>query len=152
MIIDKAGGVILLIYVLSGLIWHYLRSQPEEEEEEEEIDLIDSIRLEREVEMLHQQMQKLKQLDEMIIDIRLCHPAAVQKAFRMEWVSTAGNNHQFDFMADGGNPSTEYLLSLAIAEREEVNANIQERICDLYCRACYEDFLEVALPEKYNTV
>lgn len=147
---EGVSGFIALLYIALG-VWLALRhaNRAPEPEQEEQANDFDSIRLEGEIEALHKKMLKLRQLDEMIIDLRLCRPAEVQKAFRMEWMSEAGTNHAFDFIADGGNPSTEYLLSLAVAEREEVNEDIKRRIFDLYCRACYENFSEVVDREKY---
>jgi hypothetical protein len=149
---EGVAGFICLCYLIFAAWLEIRRRRQEGPEEEEAPEPINALRLEGEVEALHRKMQKLRQLDEMIIDLRLCRPAAVQKAFRMEWMSAAGQNHTFDFFADGENLSTAYLLELAIAERAEVNQEIQQRIYDLYRRTCYEDFCAAADPEKYMTV
>lgn len=101
----------------------------------EEIDFFDSLRLQREVQELAAKMSQLEALDNMIIDLRLCKPAEVLRAFRMEWQGAGGTSHAFDFMADGQSASSEYLMELAIEERSELNAEIAERIFDLYTRA-----------------
>lgn len=133
-----AALLLVAVWVIAAVILR--RWQPEEEEEESA--MFDSAMLSKEVEALSRKMSKLQQLDEMIIDLRLCKPAEAQRAFRMEWMSAAGKNNAFEFMADGSNLSTQYLLELAIAEREEVNADIQRRIYDLYQRACALDYQE----------
>ena len=109
------------------------RRKPHEEEEPPE--MFDAAMLSKEVDALNRKMQKLEQLDEMMIDLRLCKPAEVQRAFRMEWMGTAGKNNSFDFMADGENVSTKCLLEMASQEREELNEDIRHRIYDLYARA-----------------
>ena len=101
---------------------------------------VDSAMLEKEISDLYSAMSRLKQLDDMIIDIRLCKPAESQRAFKMEWMSTAGQSHALEFMADGDNISTECLLELAVAEREEVNADIQQRIFDLYRMVSFAEY------------
>lgn len=142
-----ASAAMLVLYVGLG-IWLLRRNgEPEEDEEQE---FFDSIMLQKEVEALHKKMQKLREYDEMIIDLRLCRPSAVQRAFRMEWMSAAGINHDLTIMADGENPSTHYMLEMAIEEREELNREIQARIFDLYQRACMEDFSEFSSAEKYH--
>lgn len=112
------------------------------EDPEEEIDFFDSLRLQREVQELAAKMSQLEALDNMIIDLRLCKPAEVLRAFRMEWQGAGGTSHAFDFMADGQNASSEYLMELAIEERSELNAEIAERIFDLYTRASKLSFYD----------
>ena len=104
-------------------------------EEPEQIDFYDSLRLQREVHELAAKMEQLEALDNMIIDLRLCKPAEVMRAFRMEWQGTDGTNHAFDFMADGQSASSEHLMELAMQERSELNEEIAQRIYDLYMRA-----------------
>ena len=145
---ERGTGVIEMIIpaiLVSGYILLAVsmsRRKPQEEEEPPE--RFDAAMLAKEVEALNRKMQKLQQLDEMIIDLRLCKPAEMQKAFRMEWMSTGGKNNSFEFMADGSNMSTHCLLEMAYQEREELNADIQRRIHDLCARA--------QVIEKYDTV
>lgn len=148
---DGIQGVIVLILYVGLGIW-LCRREPEQPDDETEAPFFDSIRLEQEVEQLHKKMKKLREFDEMIIDLRLCRPDAVQRAFRMEWQSAAGIDHTLDMIADGENPSTRYFLQLARAEREALNAEIQTRIFDLYCRACVEDMAAEFSDEKKLTV
>ena len=131
---------ILLIAGIVAVAVFIHKSNQWQADEEQELSLFDSAKLDREVQALHSDMMRLRQLDDMIIDLRLCKPAEAQKAFRMEWMSTAGQNHALEFMADGNNPSTAYLLELAVSEREEVNADVIRRIVDLYQRACIYDY------------
>lgn len=106
-------------------------------EEPEEQNFFDSIELQNEVHTLNERMNRLSELDNMIIELRLCKPSEALRAFRMEWQGTAGVNHGIDFMADGESESSSYLLDLAIAERNELNTEIGQRIADIYRRACY---------------
>ena len=113
---------------------------------EEEVDFFDSLRLQREVQELASRMNDLEALDNMIIDLRLCKPAEVLRAFRMEWQGAGGQEHKFDFLADGQNASGEYLMELAIQERDELNTEIAQRIYDLYTRASRLSFYD-EMPE-----
>lgn len=130
-------AILLVAGYIALAVW--LRNKQQSKGDEESA-MFDSALLAKEVEALSRKMQKLQQLDEMIIDLRLCKPAEVQRAFRMEWMGAAGKNHSFDFMADGSNLSTQHLLELAIAQREELNADIKARIFDLYAKACELDY------------
>lgn len=142
------GFCVLLVWLWLGIWLVVQKTEPEEEEP----NFFDSIRVEQEVDLLHKKMQKLREYDEMIIDLRLCRPSAVQRAFRMEWMSAAGINHAIDVMADGENPSTKYMLELAIDERAALNEEIQQRIFDLYTRCCVEDFYSEISEGKSYTV
>lgn len=137
---ETEGLICLIIYAVIFAAFMAAKRKASVEDEEEIETGFDSAYLAKEVEGLAKKMRELEQLDEMIIDLRLCKPAEVQRAFRMEWMSAAGKNHEFEFMADGENASTEYLLELATAEREELNAEILQRVYDLYMRACELDF------------
>ena len=95
-------------------------------------EFFDTADLQKEIELLHEAAKRLDDLDTLIIDLRLCRPSEVVRAFRMEWQSVSGKEHAFDFLADGENASTDYLLAMAEQERDELNAEIAERIFDLY--------------------
>lgn len=106
-------------------------------EEDQEIIPVDSIRMQKEVHELNDKMHELEALENMMIDLRLCKPAEVIRAFRMEWQGTDGIDRKFDFFADGQNESSTHLLELAAAEREHLNSEIMQRICDLYANATH---------------
>lgn len=137
---ETEGLICLIIYAVIFAAFMAAKRKAIAEDEEEIEPGFDSADLAKEVEAIAKKMRELEQLDEMIIDLRLCKPAEVQRAFRMEWMGAAGKSHSFDFMADGENASTEYLLELAIAQREELNADIKARIFDLYAKACELDY------------
>lgn len=114
-----------------------MRRTPEPETDPDP--LIDSAALIAEIERLHRRAQELAQLDDMIIDIRLCDPERVQRAFRVSWQSTSGTDHEYDVIADGQTVGTASLLEMAAAERADLNAEIIQLIFDLYARACAID-------------
>ena len=95
----------------------------------------DSARLQGEVNELHRCMNELEQLDAMIIDLRLCKPDELHKAFRIQWQGSTGRQHALDFMSTGANGNTRHMIALAESQREELNEEIQSRIVDLYTRA-----------------
>lgn len=137
-------SVLLIVFQIVAVYFGYRafckRKEPDD------IDFFDSLRLQREVQELNSKMNELEALDNMIIDLRLCKPAEVMRAFRMEWQGAAGIEHKFDFMADGQNASSEYLMELAIEERAALNQEIAQRIYDLYSRASRLSLLD-DLPE-----
>lgn len=92
------------------------------ETDQEEPEDFDAIELKPEVERLLREMNRLQELDGMLIDLRLC-PEDYQRAFRMEWQGAAGNRHAIDIMTDGTDVSGGYLTELARAERDQVNAD-----------------------------
>ena len=102
----------------------------------------DSLKLQREIHALNEMVNRIEELDSMIIDLNLCKPSEVLRNFRMEWQGTAGINHGFDFLADGQSDSSAHLMELAIAEREELNTQVALRIADIYSKACALSFYD----------
>lgn len=100
----------------------------------DETPLFDSARLQREISALYHASQELESVDRMILDLRLCKPSELHKAFRISWSSCDGNQ-SLDFMAAGDDATTAGMMKLASERREAVNADILERITDLYSRA-----------------
>lgn len=130
--------VVVVVIIAAMLIREHRRKQSEADDEQR---LFDSARLQGEIESLYHAAQQLQQLDQMIIDLRLCKPDELHKAFRIEWQGST-KSHSFDFFSTGANTNTAHLIELAEDQREEVNAEIQERIIDLYSRAQEFDFME----------
>lgn len=106
-------------------------------DEYQEVTPVDSTRMQKEVHELNEKMHELEALENMIIDLRLCKPTEVIRAFRMEWQGTDGIDRKFDFLADGQSASSTHLLELAAAEREQLNSEIMQRIYDLYSIATH---------------
>lgn len=116
-------------FAIGRLIYRVLIPEPEEDQEQTPFD---SIRMQKEVHELNEKMHELEALENMMIDLRLCKPTEVIRAFRMEWQGTDGIDRKFDFLADGQNASSTHLFELAAAEREQLNSEIMQRIYDLY--------------------
>lgn len=127
-------GAVMFLGVIAWALYAASRNDAPQDEPEDE--LIDTARLIREIDALHSMAHQLADLDDMLIDLRLCRPGEVHRAFKMEWLGAAGKSHSVDFMSDGENAADEYLTELAYARRDELNAEICERIYDLYLRAC----------------
>lgn len=130
------GAIAVCLYLLFA-VWAYrtITRRADDDEEPEELPTYDTAQMEGEVNALYDEMRKLRELDEMMIDLRLCSPDEMQRGFRIEWQSVGGQNHRFDFLADGASESTEHLMQLAQAERDAVNDAITRRINVLYYRA-----------------
>ena len=128
-------GIIILIADIIIAYAVYRMMHKDKEEPPDEIGMCNSMLLQRDIQELAAKTEQLEALDNMIIDLQLCRPSEVIRAFRMEWQSTGGKDYDFEFLADGQNASTEYLMQLAREEREQLNAEIAARITDLYQKA-----------------
>lgn len=129
------GAIIFIIFVYAAVIACAILRKLHYRVEEDDASDYDTMQVEKDVDALGADMRRLKELDEMMLDLRVCSPAELQRSFRVEWQSTSGNNHMLDIIADGDNASTERLLALAAAERDELNTKITRRINSLYFRA-----------------
>lgn len=121
--------VAVLIYRLYS-IFAYRNEEPENEP-------IDCGALQKDVAELHSMMQRLAELDSAILELKLCRPAEQMRSFRVEWQSVSGTDHVVDFMADGESESSESFKLWAVNERIRLNAEISQRIYDLYAKASY---------------
>lgn len=129
--------VIACIVIIAVYLW--IKHKRQQAEQEPEQTFFDSARLQNEVNALHRCMQELEQLDAMLIDLRLCKPDELHKAFRVQWQGSTGKEHALDFMSTGANGNTRHMIELAESQRDELNEEIQARIVDLYTRAqCME--------------
>lgn len=131
--------IIAVIGIIAFYLWARSKT-PDAGAEDPEQPFFDSARLQNEVNSLHRCMQELEQLDEMIIDLRLCKPEELHRAFRVNWHGSTGKEHTLDFMSTGGNGNTLHMIELAEGRRDELNEEIQERIVDLYTRAQSMEF------------
>lgn len=134
---DILAAVCIGIWFVIGYFGYKVTHRPEPE-----VSIFDSTDLQREINSLNEMVNRVAELDNMIIDLGLCKPSEVLRAFRMEWQGSAGINHSFDFMADGQSDSSAHLLELAIAERAELNTQVAQRIADIYAKACALSFQE----------
>ena len=148
-------GFLLFYICFAYLLYRKIKSygaDSQEDEPEEQPREFDSMRLQKEVQYLHDRMQELEQLDNMIIDLRLCRPSEAIKAFRVEWCSASGAERGIQLMADGQNTSSQHLLALAESQREEKNREIIQRIYDLYTICCERDYQEVSGPPIHGEI
>lgn len=123
-------GALLLILMIWLLV--IIRYKEKGEAEQETTGGFDGELLRKEIARLYDLSQEMKQVDEMLIDLRVCKPAEAEKYFRVDWMSTAGENRTLDFIADGENLTTEKLTEIAMERRDELNQKIADAICDLY--------------------
>ena len=123
-------GALLLILMIWMLV--IIRYKEKGEAEQETTGGFDGELLRRDITKLYELSQEMEQVDEMLIDLRVCKPAEAEKYFRVDWMSTAGENRTLDFIADGENLTTEKLTEIAMDRRDELNQEIADAICDLY--------------------
>ena len=131
-------GALLLILMIWLLA--IIRKKEAEEVEEETTGGFDGELLRQEIARLYDLSQEMQQVDEMLIDLKVCRPAEMEKFFRIDWMSTACENRSLDFIADGENSTTERLTEIAMERRDELNQEIADAICDLYQAAIDMDF------------
>lgn len=138
--------VFAVLAIIAAYAWIKHRQRQAEQAEQEQA-AFDSARLQGEISALYRASQELEQLDEMIIDLRLCKPDELHKAFRIEWQGST-KAHSLDFMSTGANTNTAHMIALAEDQREQVNADIQARIADLYARAQERRFFDAYHAQK----
>lgn len=123
-------GALLLILMIWLLV--IIRYKEKGETEQETTGGFDGELLRQEITRLYDLSQEMQQVDEMLIDLRVCKPAEAEKYFRVDWMSASGENRALDFIADGENLTTEKLTEIAMERRDELNQKIADAICDLY--------------------
>ena len=128
----NAAAVALILFLFLVIILIDRRNRHRKREGEQAF--FDSARLQSEIAALYHASQELETLDSMIIDLRLCKPNELHKAFRIEWQGST-KAHSLDFMSTGANRNTRHMIALAEDQREQLNEEIQCRIAALYARA-----------------
>lgn len=123
-------GALLLILMIWLLV--IIRYKEKGESEQETTGGFDGELLRKDIAKLYELSKEMKQVDEMLIDLRVCKPAEAEKYFRVDWMSASGENRALDFIADGENLTTEKLTEIAMERRDELNQAIADAICDLY--------------------
>lgn len=131
-------GALLIILMIWLLV--IIKAKEKEEVEQESTGGFDGELLRQEIARLYDLSQEMQQVDEMLIDLKVCRPAEAEKFFRVDWLSSSGENRAIDFLADGENITTEKLTEIAIERRDELNQKIADAICDLYQAAIDMDF------------
>lgn len=139
-------GALLLILMIWLLV--IIRYKEKGYAEQETTGGFDGELLRMDITKLYELSQEMKQVDEMLIDLRVCKPAEAEKYFRVDWMSTAGENRTLDFIADGENLTTEKLTEIAMDRRDELNQKIADAICDLYQAAI--DMDDVTGSDNYS--
>lgn len=123
-------GALLLILMIWLLV--IIRYKEKGEAEQERTGGFDGELLRKDIARLYDLSQEMEQVDEMLIDLRVCKPAEAEKYFRVDWMSASGENRALDFIADGENLTTEKLTEIAMERRDELNQAIADAICDIY--------------------
>ncbi len=123
-------GALLLILMIWLLV--IIRYKEKGEGEQDTTGGFDGELLRKDIAKLYDLSQEMEQVDEMLIDLRVCKPAEAEKYFRVDWMSASGENRNLDFIADGENLTTEKLTEIAMERRDELNQAIADAICDLY--------------------
>lgn len=130
-------GALLLFLILWLIVIVKTKEKKELEMEQDEESGFDAELLRSDISKLYALSQEMKQVDEMLIDLKVCRPTEAEKYFRVDWMSAAGENHTLDFIADGENITTEKLTDIAQDRREVLNKEIADKICGLYQAIIY---------------
>lgn len=124
---------LLIILAISAMLIHNAlaaeRYEPEEEETEPDCSYDD---LGDQIEEIYATKCRMDELEQMMTDLQTCDPDKLQKSFRCNWQTTAGNNLQHDFWATGKNRNTEYLYRMAMDELQELRCSLLNQIENLY--------------------
>lgn len=124
------GLAILAFYVAVGAgIYALLKRKKKDKPQEFHFDVAQVREM---VEELAQIMGELQDLDDMLLDLKLCKPGENHRAFRLDWQTNSGKDKTLDMFADGQNVDTKNLYRLAAQRRAELNADILASIEDLY--------------------
>lgn len=128
--VDMEGALLLILII--WLLVIIKGKEKEIEQEQETTGGFDGELLRQEIARLYDLSQEMQQVDEMLIDLKVCRPAEAEKYFRVDWMSASGENRALDFIADGENLTTEKLTEIAMERRDILNQAIADKICDLY--------------------
>lgn len=139
--------VVAVVAIIAAYLY-FRHKQKQADTDDQSAELFDSARLQREIMELARCAKELEQLDNMLIDLRLCRPDELHRNFRVQWCSSTGD-HALDFMSDGQNANTANLIAIATDQREAVNEQIQQRIIDLYEKAQSLDFYSEYNAERH---
>lgn len=137
-----AASFLSFLCICAWILIGYAAYRILHKDDTQEVQFFDSKELQDEIHALDAIIKRIEELDDMIIELRLCDPTKAMRAFHIAWQGTAGKQHGFDFMADGQSASSEHLMELAIAEREELNTQAARRIADIYSKACALSFYD----------
>lgn len=131
---------VIAALLILGLIIAFAYLAKRSRQTEEDIPTQNMMRLIREIDTLHRRAHELEDVDNLLIDLRLCKHGESFRAFHMGWQSASGKEHTVDFLTDGSDLSARQMMRLAEAKREELNGEIAARIADLYTMACMQEY------------
>lgn len=116
----------LVLTVLGGAAWVGSKlGRREPEEKTQPISKSSYSEISDQITRLNRYKEDIDELSEMIADIMSCSPGKVMKGVT---IRIPESDHEFDFLIDGEDDSSNLLLDLLENERERLNTSLRQEI------------------------
>jgi hypothetical protein len=116
----------LVLTVLGASAWVGSRlGHREPEEKTQQISKSSYSEISDQITRLNRYKEDIDELSEMIADIMSCSPGKVMKGIT---IRVPESEHEYDFLIDGEDETSQLLLELLEAERERLNTSLRQEI------------------------
>lgn len=118
--------LMLVLTVLGGAAWVGGRlGKREPEEKTQPISKSSYSEISDQITRLNRYKEDIDELSEMIADIMSCSPGKVMKGIT---IRVPESDHEYDFLIDGEDETSNLLLDLLENERERLNTSLRQEI------------------------
>lgn len=118
--------LMLVLTVLGGAAWVGGRlGHREQEEKPQQISKASYSEISDQITRLNRYKEDIDELSEMIADIMSCNPGKVMKGIT---IRVPESDHEYDFLIDGEDETSNLLLDLLEDERERLNTSLRQEI------------------------
>ena len=116
----------LVLTVLGASAWVGSRlGKREPEEKKQQISTSSYSEISDQITRLNRYKEDIDELSEMIADIMSCSPGKVMKGIT---IRVPESDHEYDFLIDGEDETSNLLLDLLENERERLNTSLRQEI------------------------
>lgn len=116
----------LVLTVLGASAWVGSRlGKTESEEKTQQISTSSYSEISDQITRLNRYKEDIDELSEMIADIMSCSPGKVMKGIT---IRVPESDHEYDFLTDGEDETSNLLLDLLENERERLNTSLRQEI------------------------
>lgn len=118
--------LMMVLTVLGGAAWVGSRlGKTESEEKTQQISTSSYSEISDQITRLNRYKEDIDELSEMIADIMSCSPGKVMKGIT---IRVPESDHEYDFLIDGEDETSNLLLDLLENERERLNTSLRQEI------------------------
>lgn len=118
--------LMMVLTVLGGAAWVGSRlGKREPEEKTQQISTSSYSEISDQITRLNRYKEDIDELSEMIADIMSCSPGKVMKGIT---IRVPESDHEYDFLIDGEDETSNLLLDLLENERERLNTSLRQEI------------------------